>query len=114
MAFSAGASAFDRQRVACCMPPGTSRPTDRAEADSPCYNLTIQRLSRASDLACLFGYSSGGDCVASGVSMRAVVQRVTKARVVVGEEVVGEIGRGLLVLLGVAVNDTAENAGWLA
>jgi D-tyrosyl-tRNA(Tyr) deacylase len=46
--------------------------------------------------------------------MRAVVQRVSKARVVVGEEVVGEIGRGLLVLLGVAVNDTAEHAQWLA
>jgi D-tyrosyl-tRNA(Tyr) deacylase len=46
--------------------------------------------------------------------MRAVVQRVSKARVVVGEEVVGEIGRGLLVLLGVAVNDTAEQVQWLA
>ena len=33
---------------------------------------------------------------------------------VVGEEVVGEIGCGLLVLLGVAVSDTAEQARWLA
>jgi D-tyrosyl-tRNA(Tyr) deacylase len=46
--------------------------------------------------------------------MRAVVQRVRQARVVVGEEVVGEIGRGLLVLLGVAREDTAEQARWLA
>jgi D-tyrosyl-tRNA(Tyr) deacylase len=47
-------------------------------------------------------------------SMRAVVQRVSRARVVVGEEVAGEIGRGLLVLLGVAKTDTAEQAVWLA
>ena len=46
--------------------------------------------------------------------MRAVVQRVSRARVVVGEEVVGEIGRGLLVLLGVAKTDTPEQAVWLA
>jgi D-tyrosyl-tRNA(Tyr) deacylase len=46
--------------------------------------------------------------------MRAVVQRVSRARVVVGEEVVGEIGHGLLVLLGVHVSDTVEQARWLA
>jgi D-aminoacyl-tRNA deacylase len=46
--------------------------------------------------------------------MRAVLQRVSRARVVVGAEVVGEIGRGLLVLLGVAGGDTAEQARWLA
>ena len=33
--------------------------------------------------------------------MRAVVQRVSRARVTVGNEVAGEIGPGLLVLLGV-------------
>jgi D-tyrosyl-tRNA(Tyr) deacylase len=46
--------------------------------------------------------------------MRAVVQRVSRARVLVGEEVVGSVGRGLLVLLGVAPADTAEGARWLA
>ena len=46
--------------------------------------------------------------------MRAVLQRVTHARVVVDQEVVGQIGRGLLVLLGVAQTDTAEDARWLA
>jgi D-tyrosyl-tRNA(Tyr) deacylase len=46
--------------------------------------------------------------------MRAVVQRVTHARVTVNEEVVGEIGRGLLVLLGVAVPDTEADAVYLA
>jgi len=46
--------------------------------------------------------------------MRAVVQRVSRARVVVGQEIVGEIGRGLLVLLGVARGDTTAQAEWLA
>ncbi|MBL9129310.1 MAG: D-tyrosyl-tRNA(Tyr) deacylase [Verrucomicrobiales bacterium] len=45
--------------------------------------------------------------------MRAVIQRVTESKVVVGEEVCGAIGRGLLVLLGVAVGDTAEECDWL-
>jgi D-aminoacyl-tRNA deacylase len=46
--------------------------------------------------------------------MRAVVQRVRRARVVVGDEVVGEIAAGLLVLLGVTHADTEEHARWLA
>jgi D-tyrosyl-tRNA(Tyr) deacylase len=46
--------------------------------------------------------------------MRAVVQRVTQSRVTVGNDVVGEIGRGLLVLLGVAREDTAADADYLA
>src|SRR5262249_3680899 len=46
--------------------------------------------------------------------MRAVVQRVSRARVLIGEEVAGEIGRGLLVLLGVTHQDTPEQARWLA
>jgi D-aminoacyl-tRNA deacylase len=46
--------------------------------------------------------------------MRAVVQRVSRARVVIGQEVAGEIGGGLLVLLGVGRSDTAEQARWLA
>jgi D-tyrosyl-tRNA(Tyr) deacylase len=46
--------------------------------------------------------------------MRAVLQRVRQARVVIGEEVAGRIGPGLLVLLGVAKTDTAAEARWLA
>ena len=46
--------------------------------------------------------------------MRAVVQRVSSARVTVGAEVAGEIGRGLLVLLGVGQQDTEADAQWLA
>ena len=41
--------------------------------------------------------------------MRAVVQRVTSARVRVGDRVVGEIGRGLLVLLGVNRDDSSAD-----
>lgn len=46
--------------------------------------------------------------------MRACVQRVSDAKVVVDGEVVGEIGRGLVVLLGVAQGDTTADAEWMA
>ena len=46
--------------------------------------------------------------------MRAVVQRVRRARVTVDERVTGEIDNGLLVLLGVAPGDGEEQARWLA
>lgn len=46
--------------------------------------------------------------------MRAVVQRVSRAGVSVDGEVVGAVGRGLLVLLGVAPTDTEAGARWLA
>jgi D-tyrosyl-tRNA(Tyr) deacylase len=42
--------------------------------------------------------------------MRALVQRVTEARVRVGDETVGEIGAGLCVLLGVHRDDTSAEA----
>jgi D-tyrosyl-tRNA(Tyr) deacylase len=46
--------------------------------------------------------------------MRAVIQRVDEARVTVDGEVVGEIGRGILALLGVAPGDGEREIGWLA
>jgi D-tyrosyl-tRNA(Tyr) deacylase len=46
--------------------------------------------------------------------MRVVVQRVTRARVRVNGEVVGEIGLGLVVLLGVGAGDTRAEADYLA
>jgi len=46
--------------------------------------------------------------------MRAVVQRVSKASVTVEGQVVGEIDRGLLVLLGVSTTDTNAAADYLA
>lgn len=46
--------------------------------------------------------------------MRAVVQRVTSAKVTVSGECVGEIGEGLCVLVGVGKEDTATDAKALA
>jgi|SRR5437667_685200 len=46
--------------------------------------------------------------------MRAVVQRVTRASVTVEVEIVGEIGKGLVVLLGVASDDREQDAEYLA
>jgi D-tyrosyl-tRNA(Tyr) deacylase len=45
--------------------------------------------------------------------MRACIQRVSSARVVVDGETVGEIGRGLLVLLGVAGGDGDSELRWM-
>lgn len=46
--------------------------------------------------------------------MKCVIQRVSRASVVVDGETVGEIGSGLLVLLGVARGDGQQQATWLA
>ncbi len=46
--------------------------------------------------------------------MRAVVQRVTRARVTVEGNVTGEIGKGLVVLLGITRDDLPADAAYLA
>jgi D-tyrosyl-tRNA(Tyr) deacylase len=46
--------------------------------------------------------------------MRAVIQRVRRAKVSVGEETTGEIGHGWLVLLGIAPDDGQKQIDWLA
>jgi D-aminoacyl-tRNA deacylase len=46
--------------------------------------------------------------------MRAVVQRVSRAKVTVNAQTAGEIGRGLLVLLGVGEHDEEADADYLA
>jgi D-tyrosyl-tRNA(Tyr) deacylase len=46
--------------------------------------------------------------------MRAFLQRVSRAKVTVGGEIVGEIGRGWLVLLGIAPADGKQEIDWLA
>ena len=46
--------------------------------------------------------------------MRALVQRVTRARVTVGDATTGEIAQGLLVFLGATHADAEADAAWLA
>jgi D-tyrosyl-tRNA(Tyr) deacylase len=46
--------------------------------------------------------------------MRAIVQRVTHASVTVENQIIGEIGKGLVVLLGVALDDTQADSDYLA
>ena len=46
--------------------------------------------------------------------MRAIIQRVTRARVTVASRVAGEIQTGVLILLGVGRADTSESAEYLA
>jgi D-tyrosyl-tRNA(Tyr) deacylase len=45
--------------------------------------------------------------------MRAVIQRVKEARVVVAGEVVGEIGHGLLAFIGIGREDTFRDVAWM-
>lgn len=46
--------------------------------------------------------------------MRAVIQRVSEAKVMVDRQVVGQIEKGFVVLLGVGKGDTLEDAAYLA
>jgi D-tyrosyl-tRNA(Tyr) deacylase len=46
--------------------------------------------------------------------MRIVLQRVRRGRVRVGDETLAEIGRGLVILIGVGHDDTPGEAEWLA
>lgn len=49
-----------------------------------------------------------------GIWLRAVVQRVSRARVAVNGTIVGQIGNGLLALLGVGADDNEQDAEYLA
>jgi D-aminoacyl-tRNA deacylase len=46
--------------------------------------------------------------------MRAVIQRVAEAQVKIDGQIVGKIGRGLLILFGVQKNDAPDKTAWLA
>ena len=46
--------------------------------------------------------------------MKVVLQRVSDAKVTVGNEVVGAIGKGLLLLVGVGQEDTEQDLAWMA
>lgn len=45
--------------------------------------------------------------------MRTVIQRVTSASVSIEGEVVGQIGKGVMLLLGITPEDTQQDADWL-
>src|SRR5687767_13683833 len=49
-----------------------------------------------------------------GATMRVLVQRVSRARVVIAGETVGEIDRGLLLLVGLTHDDTESEATFMA
>ena len=46
--------------------------------------------------------------------MRAVIQRVTQGSVTIGQEMVGRIGAGLVILIGIKIGDNEQDAAWLA
>lgn len=46
--------------------------------------------------------------------MRVVIQRVSRAQVAIGNNIIGKIGKGLVILLGVTDTDTEEDARFLA
>ncbi|MDA0327220.1 MAG: D-aminoacyl-tRNA deacylase, partial [Bacteroidetes bacterium] len=46
--------------------------------------------------------------------MRAVIQRVTEAKVTVDGKIEGEIGLGVLIFLGIVSDDTSEDIQWLS
>lgn len=46
--------------------------------------------------------------------MKAIIQRVSLAQVIVKKKVISQIGPGFLVLLGISQNDTKDKAEWLA
>jgi D-aminoacyl-tRNA deacylase len=45
--------------------------------------------------------------------MRAVIQRVSEASVTIGQEILGQIGQGMLVLLGIEESDGEQDVEWL-
>ena len=46
--------------------------------------------------------------------MRAVIQRVSRASVSINDKIAGQIGRGLLVFIGIEESDTTEDIQWLS
>jgi D-tyrosyl-tRNA(Tyr) deacylase len=71
-------------------------------------------IEKASRIVALAAMAHNSKWEGGGLIMRALIQRVSRARVRVDEETVGEIGHGLLVLVGITHDDNAEQAKWLA
>ena len=79
-----------------------------SSAIAPTEDAASAQIRRRQACAGGFGTASKSEHV------RALIQRVSGASVTVGEETVGEIGTGLVVLLGVGESDTPEQAARLA
>lgn len=75
-----------------------------ARSDSPCIRVSVVDFWQTAGVLALS---------ATLISVRAVVQRVSRCRVLVVGKVVGEIGSGLLVLLGVSKTDNEAAADYL-
>src|SRR5262249_59474738 len=84
-----------------------SAPADRHEDDAPTHRSTIRPVPPPSQAR----FSRGRT---EPAPMRALLQRVERAAVYVDERTVGQIGVGLLVLLGVTHHDDRADAITLA
>ena len=96
-------SGLTRSRPVASSPdPGIHRPRGGCETTRPVVGPWSRTTGR------------GGGAGSTVPAMRAVVQRVTRASVTVGDEIVGAIGAGLCVLVGVTHDDDAGTAAKLA
>src|SRR5579862_6600045 len=82
--------------------------------DMDASNPIIRACAAASDRVSTLIPGPGYTLPYESRPMRAVVQRVSHAKVEVEQTVTGEIGHGLLVLLGVSKTDTSADADFLA
>ena len=97
-----------------------STPTRSVSEEDVVREWRTSESDRASSLTLRVGVNSSPLTLTSASlpseidSMRAVVQRVSRAKVTISGEVSGEIGPGLMVLLGVADDDGQDDAAYLA
>ena len=99
---------------------GNTVPEDLSNLDDAFRRIDLIPASSPHGLSVCYGFGDPGFAERPGpkcypeTGMRAVVQRVSRAFVAVEEQVVGEIGLGLLVLLGVSTSDAQADADYLA
>jgi D-tyrosyl-tRNA(Tyr) deacylase len=97
----------------------------RAENAGFCFGVrqAIEKAERAAENTEGKIYSMGslihnervtGDLEKKGIKMKLVIQRVSNGEVSIAREVVGKIGKGLVVLVGIAPEDTEKTARVLA
>jgi D-tyrosyl-tRNA(Tyr) deacylase len=82
---------------------------------SGCVKKSLALPARARTANCVCGFPAvQGKIPRSEENVRAFIQRVARANVTVSGQVIGEIGNGLLILLGVGRTDNPESASYLA